>query len=220
MKHIHSVLLDVDGTLIDSNEQHAHAWHDYLKNKGINVPVERLSLMIGMGGDKLLTELYRRKLSEKEIKKMSQERDELYLASYASRVKPIPGAVEFVGQMASRGLRVALATSAADELLESIFRILPIEPFLVGYTTSSEVKHSKPSPDIFLTAIKKFGFEAPRTVVVGDTPYDIEAAKAVPCRVIAVLTGHYPFYMLGGADELWRDAQHLTRNMHKSLLAL
>lgn len=219
MKYVHSVLLDIDGTLIDSNEQHAHAWQAYLADHGLRLPVERIALMIGMGGDKILKELFHGELSDKKMERMSQERDQLYLDRFARRVKPIPGAVEFVAAMASRGLRVALATSASDDLLESIFRVVPVKSFIVGLTTASEVEHSKPSPDIFRNAIRKFGFEASRTVVVGDTPYDIEAAKDTPCRAIAVQTGHFPPYMLGGADELWPDVQHLTRNMSRSMLA-
>lgn len=219
MKQIQSVLLDIDGTLIDSNEQHARAWHEYLAGQGLKVPLGRLRLMIGMGGDRILRELYRDRLDEERMKAMTEERDELFLRRYASRVRPMPGAVEFVAAMAARGLRVALATSARDEMLDSIFRTVPVKPFIVGHTTSSEVKRSKPAPDIFLAAIRRFGFETGRTVVVGDTPYDIEAARAVPCRCVAVQSGHFPYSMLGGADELWRDVQHLTRAMSRSILA-
>lgn len=218
MKQTYYVLLDIDGTLIDSNEQHARSWQEYLAGQGLNLPVERLSIMIGMGGDRILKELYGGSLDKKRQKKMTAEIDELYLEKYAPRVKPLPGAAEFLAAMHARGLRVALATSARQELMEVIFRLVPLKPFIVGATTSSDVNESKPSPDIFLTAIRKFGFEPRRTVVVGDTPYDIMAAHAVPCPAIAVRTGHYPYQMLSGADEVWKDVQDLTRNMNRSLL--
>lgn len=214
-----NILLDIDGTLLDSNEQHAQSWKQLLDGEGRELPLGMIRLLMGMGGDKILEKVFGSERSEKEIEKLTTKRDNLYLSDYFHAVDVIPGALEFMRALFSRGYRVALCTSMREELLEGVLAKLPVLDYCVGYTHADDADGSKPDPDIFLAAIRKFGFEPARTVVVGDTPYDIEAARQVPCRVIAVGTGGYPYNLLTQADEFYENVMQLTRKLDDSLIA-
>lgn len=220
MRAIESVLLDFDGTLLDSNAAHAGAWKEYLAQKtGLDLPTGRVALMIGMGGDKIFQKLFGSKFSDREIKAMSNERDDLYMEQYFPRVKPIAGSVDFVRELAGRGFRLAVASSAKQKLLAPALKLVPIEPYLVGFSTPDEAEESKPAPDIFEAAMKKFDFDRNRTAVIGDSPYDVEAAKAASCRtVIGVLSGHFSYADLSLADEIYNDVDELRRKLDESAL--
>jgi HAD superfamily hydrolase (TIGR01549 family) len=215
---IENVLLDVDGTLLDSNEAHARAWVAILADHGITIPLARMRLLIGMGGDKILAHLTNGGIGEEEAEQISRERDELFLERYLAGVKAFPGVREFALALHTAGLRIILATSANQKLLEEFQRILGIEDFVYGVTTASDADASKPSPDILEAGIRRFALDQNRTVMVGDTPYDIEAARRVPCPSIAVRSGGFPAYMLDLADEVYDDIQDLTRNLQRSIL--
>jgi len=216
-----AVLLDFDGTLIDSNHAHAVAWRDYLeKETGLDLPASRLGMMIGMGGDKILTELFGDRFSPKQMKKMGEARDELYLKEQWSRVQPVPGAYQFVQNLYSRGYKVVLATSMSNELLETAYKLFPIQPFILGATTADMAEESKPSPDIFSAAMKKYALAPARTAVVGDSPYDIAAAKEALCRsTIAVRTGDFPDAVLATAAAIYDSVSQLDREFDSSPLA-
>jgi HAD superfamily hydrolase (TIGR01509 family) len=215
---IENVLLDIDGTLIDSNEAHARAWVDLLERYDAAIPLSRMRLMIGMGGDKILERIYGEKPDEKKIEKMGAERDEIFVSQYLPDVKVLPGAPDFVRTMYTKGLRVVLATSARETLLGDFRAMLQIDDWCHGFVTSTDVEASKPEPDILIAGIKKYGFDRNRTVMIGDSPYDIEAARAVPCRSIAVRTGGFPAQMLELADEQYESVLELSRLMPQSIL--
>lgn len=216
---VESVLVDVDGTLIYSNEYHARAWKETLERYGVELPISNLRLLIGMGGDKILAQIFGSSLDEKKKKAITQEVDSTYVEKYVWQVKAIPGAVELLRNLYTMGIRVALATSGKKQVFEAAMRVAPVLDYCVGYTTADDAHTTKPDPAIFLAAIRKFGFEAASTVAIGDTPYDIEAAKKVPCRAIAVRTGGFPYQMLALADEQYDSVDHLNRMLHTSILA-
>jgi HAD superfamily hydrolase (TIGR01509 family) len=220
LKDIRSVLLDFDGTLLDSNAAHAVAWKEYLEQKtGLRLPTLRLASMMGMGGDKIFKKLFPGEYSEKEIRKMSDERDDYYLETQMARVKPVAGAVEFVAELARRGIKVAIASSAKQKLLDPSLKLVPIEPYIVGFSTPDEASNSKPDPDIFTAGMEKFHFEPRHTAVVGDSPYDIQAADAAQCRaVVAVRSGNYPSTDLSMADEIYKDVNELRVKLDESIL--
>jgi HAD superfamily hydrolase (TIGR01509 family) len=219
MKQIENVLLDIDGTLIDSNEQHARAWVKTLDKLGYHQPLSHVRLLIGMGGDKILKMASGGKLSDAEIEKISKKRDEEFVKEYWGGLKPFPGAYELLQALHTRGYRVVFATSMGKELLERVFTILPFaKDFILGCTGADDVQNSKPDPDIFAAAVRRFGLDRNRTAVIGDSPYDIEAARNMGCKSIAVLTGRFPVQMLATADETHVDLHHLLRSLDKSLL--
>jgi HAD superfamily hydrolase (TIGR01509 family) len=220
VKDIQNVLLDFDGTLLDSNGAHAVAWKEYLEQKtALKLPIGRIALMMGMGGDKVFKELFGDEYSEKEIKKMSDERDDYYLETQMSHVKPIAGAVEFVGELARRGLKVAIASSAKQKLLDPSLKLVPVQPYILGFSTPDEASNSKPDPDIFVAGMKKFNFDPQHTAVVGDSPYDIQAARAALCRaVVAVRSGNFPSTDLSLADEVYTDVNELRLRLDQSVL--
>lgn len=220
MRRIESVLLDIDGTLLDSNEAHAQSWKTQLDKEGIPASLQQLRLLMGMGGDKILRKITGSSLTEGEAKRISKRRDELYLKDCFPHVKAFPGVIDLMKALVVRGQRVALATSATQELLDAMLRKLPIQDYVVGHATASEAGRSKPDHDIFEAAVKKFGFERNRTVAIGDSPYDVEAARRLPCYSIAVCTGGYPSYMLSTATEIYDDIVQLTRSIDKSMFAV
>jgi HAD superfamily hydrolase (TIGR01509 family) len=220
IKHIESVLLDIDGTLVDSNEAHARSWEDILSQNGYHVPLSELRLMIGMGGDKILEHVSDGRLSESEIEKISKKRDALFADEYLPHVKAIPGVEELLRSLWSRGLKVAFATSMKQELLKKVLKLIPhANSYVLGATDADQAANSKPDPDILSAALRRFAFDRARTALIGDSPYDIEAAHKLPCKAIAVLTGGFPAQMLQTADEIHPDIQHLTRGLSQSLLA-
>ena len=217
MRRVENVLLDIDGTLLDSNEPHAQAWVEALARHEIAVPLSRMRLLIGMGGDKILRKLAPG-MDPDKMKKIAAERDELFLEKHLQDVRLFPGVRELALALHTAGLRIILATSNKDKVLESFQEMLGIDDYVYGVTTASDATESKPSPDILLAGIRKFALDRNRTAMVGDTPYDIEAARKVPCPSIAVLAGGFPAQMLSLADELYLDIQELTRCLHDSLL--
>ncbi|MGI8907846.1 MAG: HAD family hydrolase [Candidatus Sumerlaeaceae bacterium] len=220
MKAIESVLLDFDGTLLDSNGAHAVAWKEYLKAAtGLDLPVGRVALMIGMGGDKIIRQLFGDRHSDSQIKNMTEKRDEHYLKTQMTRMKPVAGAVEFTGELARRGFQVAIASSARHELLDPALKLVPIQPYVVGFSTPDEAPQSKPSPDIFLAAMKKFSFDPNRTAVIGDSPYDMQAGRDAGCKaLVAVLSGHFSSADLSIADVVYKDVDELRRLLGSSIL--
>ncbi len=219
MRHIENVLLDIDGTLIDSNEQHALAWVKALDELGYHQPLSHVRLLIGMGGDKILAKASGGKLSEKEISKISKKRDEEFVKQYWDGLKPFPGAYQLLQALHTRGYRVVFATSMGKELLERVFTLLPFaRDFILGSTGADDVENSKPDADIFEAAVRRFGLDRNRTAVIGDSPYDVEAARKMGCKSVAVLTGRFPVQMLATADETHVDLHHLVRSLDNSLL--
>lgn len=223
MRETQNVLVDIDGTLIDSNRAHAMAWRQYLaEHLRTPLPLTRVQRMIGMGADKIIPEIFGPdKFSERQIKKMAEERDELYLKEFLPLVRPVPGAVELMRDLASNGYRVVLATSAKEPLLESAFKLAPVQKHILGYTTADESGESKPSPDILESAMAKYGFSPKHTAMIGDSPYDMLAAKRAGCRAaVAVRTGNFPDEELYLASEIFDTVDHLRRNLPKSVLAV
>ncbi len=219
-KVIRSVLLDLDGTLIDSNRAHAKAWQDALTERGKTVSYEEAHRVIGMGTDQLLP-LF---LSEQEISEWGDElierRGEIFKERYLQTVGPIPGAREFVYSLLERGLKVSLGSSAAPEELQQLAQAGGVVDLPIPATTSGDADKSKPEPDIWLAAMEGLGGEPETTAIVGDTPYDIEAAKKGGLKAIGVLTGGWSREELeaAGADEVYPDVSQLNARLGDSLL--
>jgi HAD superfamily hydrolase (TIGR01509 family) len=186
---IRAVLLDVDGTLIDSNDAHARAWLDALDEFGYDLPFERVRPLIGMGADKLLPALIGIAKDSDEGARLSKRRTEIFMTKYLSTVHPFPQVRELLQRMRRDGLTLVVATSAEGEELNKLARIAGITDLIEESTTSSDAASSKPDPDIIHAALARSGKSPRETLMLGDTPYDIEAAAAAGVRVIALRCG-------------------------------
>jgi HAD superfamily hydrolase (TIGR01509 family) len=221
MNRIKAVLFDVDGTLIDSVDAHARAWQAVLARHGYDIPFERVRRQIGKGSDHLLAALLPKDVVERLGEPIDRERAELFKREYLPQVRPFPGVRALFERIKADGRRIALATSAKWDELEVYKRIARIEDLVDVQTSSDDVEHSKPDPDIFRAALAKLKDVAPEeAIAVGDTPYDAEAAGKVGVRTIGLLCGGFPAAELeaAGCIALYQDPADLLKNYDRSPL--
>jgi HAD superfamily hydrolase (TIGR01549 family) len=193
IKLIKAVIFDVDGTLVDSVDLHARAWQEAFAHFGKQIPYERVRYQIGKGGDQLMPVF----LSKEELEEFGDElekyRGELFKREYMSRVRAFPEVRELFERINSDGKQIALASSAKGEELATYKKIANIEDLVEEETSKDDAEKSKPHPDIFEAALARLGDpKKSETIVVGDTPYDAEAAGKAGLRTIGFLCGGFP----------------------------
>jgi HAD superfamily hydrolase (TIGR01509 family) len=192
-----AVIFDVDGTLIDSNDYHARAWQETFARYEIETTVEEVRAQIGKGGDQLLPVFVPKEMIERVGEQMKGERTAYFKEKYLPLVRPFPKVRELFERLKADGVEAVLASSGKEEEVEEYKKIAGIADLLDDHTSSDDAEKSKPHPDIFLAAVEKLGNpDRSRVVVVGDTPYDAEAATKAGLRIVGVLCGGW------GADEL------------------
>ena len=179
------VVLDVDGTLMDTNYLHVEAWARAFEEVGHRVPRVQIHKQVGKGSELLIQEFVE---DEEKIEKVEELHTEYY-GGLQEHGHPLPGAKELISSLLERGYGVWFVTSAKDEELEHHMSELEAEDKLSGVVNSSAVENSKPAPDIFELTLKKAGASPDETVAVGDAIWDIESASAAGIRTVAVLTG-------------------------------
>ena len=198
---IEAVIFDIDGTLVDTVDFHAQSWDRTFQHFGHQIPYEQIRAQIGKGSDKLMPVFFSlEELNESDDgqsttfgERMRDYRRELYKREYHSRIKAFPQVRELFKRIKADGKRVALASSATKDDVATYKQIMDVEDLIDAATTTSEVESSKPEPDVFFVTLDKLGGIAPNNViVVGDTPYDAEAAGKANLRTIGVLSGGFP----------------------------
>lgn len=219
---IKAVIFDVDGTLVDSVDLHARAWQEAFAHFGKHFDFERVRSQIGKGGDQLMPVF----LSEEELAEFGEElekyRGELFKREYLSHVKGFPAVRELFQRVKAEGLQIALASSAKDDELKTYKKIADIEDLVEEETSSDDAEKSKPHPDIFEAALERLGEMKPsEAVVVGDTPYDAEAAGKAGMQTIGLLSGGFPEEDLraAGCVRIYRAPADLLANYDASPLA-
>ena len=213
-------LLDVDGTLVASNDAHAQAWVEAFKEFGYEVEFERVRPLIGMGGDHIIP-MFVPGISDKEGKgkQIVDRRKELIINKYAPDLVPTHGTRDLILHM-QQGLKLLVASSANSEELSVLVKAAGVDDLLDldAATTSSDAEASKPEPDILEVALKRLGLPAERVVMVGDTPYDIEAAKKVGVGTIALRCGGFSDGELKDAIAIYDDPADLLAHYDNSPL--
>ena len=207
-----AIIFDVDGTLLDSVDQHARAWQDAFREFGHDIPLGEIRAQIGKGGDTLLPVF----LSGQEIKRLGKRlegrRGEILKERYLPTIKAFPQVRALFERLLADGKHVALASSAKEDELETYKKIADISDLVEQQTSSDDADSSKPHPDIFLAALKRLNNPPPdQCVVIGDTPYDAEAATKAGIPVVGVLSGGFPEESLreAGAIAIYRDPADL-----------
>jgi HAD superfamily hydrolase (TIGR01509 family) len=193
------VLLDVDGTLVASNDAHAHAWAEAFADAGHDVPYARVRSLIGMGGEHLIEEVVGIPRDTRAHRKLSEHRSKLFRDRWLEKVTPLRGSRELVLRLRSAGYLLVIASSAKDEELAPLLEIAGVADLDLPRATSSDVEHSKPDPDILEAALRRLPVERSRAVLVGDTPFDVRAGRDASLDVIAVTTGGFSIEQLAGA---------------------
>ena len=221
MNH-HAAIFDIDGTLLDSVDFHAEAWRQAFLHFGRDIPFADLRSQIGKGGDQLLPVF----LSEREValvgKVIEKTRSDLFKRNFLARVKPFPEVRPLFERIRRDGLKIALASSSKQDEVAHYAKLLDIEDLIEAGTSTDDAKKSKPHPDIFEAALEKLGNpSAKKCVVLGDTPYDAEAAQKAGIKTIGVLCGGFPEEDLkkAGAVAIFRDPEDLLRRYDESPLA-
>ncbi len=218
----HAVILDVDGTLIDSVNLHAKAWQDALREFGHEVSLDDLRRQVGKGGDQLLPLFLPKDELEAVGKAVDERRSQIFKERYLHDVQPFPMVRELVQRMQADGLRVALASSAKKDELAAYKKAARIDDLLLAETSTDDAEKSKPNPDIFEAAMQRLGSpDAEQVVVVGDTPHDAEAAGKAGLRTIGLLCGGWPEEALrrAGCVATFHDPADLLAQYERSPLA-
>jgi HAD superfamily hydrolase (TIGR01509 family) len=183
-----AAILDVDGTLVDSNYQHTIAWHRAFRQVGVTPPIWRIHRHIGMGGDQLVSAVARQEIEDRHGDELRRA-EKRQFGKLIDEVCPFEGAGELIEQLDRRGSQVILASSASESEVERYIELLEAEEAVAAYTTADDVKRTKPEPDLVHAALDKAGSE--RAVMVGDSTWDISAAKRAGLETVAVLTGGF-----------------------------
>ncbi|MFC9955764.1 HAD family hydrolase [Streptomyces nigra] len=189
-------VLDVDGTLIDSNYHHALAWYRALRSVGETWPVWRLHRLIGMGGDQLVTALGGEDL-ERRVGDRVREQQGKEVDGLIEEMAPLPGARDLLLAIKERGHRLVLASSGKERHVDAFLDMLDARDIADDWTSSADVEASKPAPDLLHVALQKLGAppDAP-SVMIGDSVWDVEAAKRAGMPAFVVRSGGF------GDDEL------------------
>jgi HAD superfamily hydrolase (TIGR01509 family) len=212
-------ILDIDGTLVDTNYQHALAWYRAFRKHGLVLPVWRIHRHIGMGGDQLLPALSDEDFEREHGDDVRDDEKGLYM-EMIDEVEPMRDARRLIEQIKQRGHTAVLASSAKDEEVDHYLDLLDARSLADGWTSSADVQSTKPEPDLVHAALQKAGADAGDAVMIGDTPYDVEAAKRARVPTIAVLTGGFSEAELreAGAAEVFESVAELCGRLGETAL--
>lgn len=213
------VILDVDGTLVDSNDAHARAWVRALKEAGFDVPFARVRPLIGMGGDKLLPEVTGLEEDDPRAKRIGERRGEIFKKEYLPTLRAFPKTRELLLRMREEGLRLAVASSAKPDELQPLLELAGAADLIEGASSADEAESSKPDPDVVHAALDRLHMDPAEVVMIGDTPYDVEAASRAGARAIAFRCGGWHDDRLKGAVAIYDGPADLLARFAESPLA-
>jgi HAD superfamily hydrolase (TIGR01509 family) len=212
------VIFDIDGTLVDSNDAHAQSWVDTFSESGYEVPFDVVRPLIGMGGDKLLPDTIGVSQDSAEGKRLSKRRSEIFRERYLPRLRPLVGARQLVLRVRADDLKAVVATSAKDKELEGLLKAADVADLMQKRATASDAKRSKPDPDIVHAAVEESDISPNALVMLGDTPYDVEASTKAGVRIIAFRSGGWSDADLKGAAEIYDGPADLLSHYESSLI--
>ena len=213
-----TAILDIDGTLVDTNYHHALAWYRAFREHGIVLPVWRLHRHIGMGGDKFVAAVAGADVEERLGDELRKRWEKLF-DEVIDEIAAVDGAREFIADLKERGHRVVLATSSVEKHAEHFLDLLEARELADAWTTKDDVEASKPEPDLVHAALEKVG--GGEAMMVGDTPWDVEAARKAGVRTICVRTGGFSEQELreAGAAAVFESVAELRERLGETLFA-
>lgn len=218
MPNPRAVLFDLDGTLVDSNRLHVDAWVEAFADAGHRIDPARIAGQIGKGADNLVPALIPG-ADDDMAETLGDAHGRIFKARYLHTVRPFPDARALVERVHASGRMVALASSASAEELDHYQELLGLAGLVDVVTTIDDVGTSKPAPDIFTVTLRKAGLEAADVVVVGDSPFDLQAAAKAGMRAIGVRSGGFGDDALADALAIYDDVAALLADFDASPLA-
>lgn len=213
-----AVLLDIDGTLVDSNFLHVEAWAHAFVDLGLSVPSWQIQRSIGADSTELLGRLIGDQTEE--VQTRAKELHSTHYDELVPRLELLPGARELITDLHDRGVRIVLATSAPADELQALLKLLDIEDETYAVTSSEDVEKAKPEPDIISVALQKGGIDADHAIMIGDSTWDITAAGKAGVRAIGLLSGGTgeDDLMQAGAIAVYDGADDLRLHLADSAL--
>jgi HAD superfamily hydrolase (TIGR01549 family) len=211
-------ILDVDGTLVDTNYQHAIAWFRAFLRHDVVVPIWRIHRHIGMGGDQLIAAVAGDEVEERHGDDIREAESELY-KELIGEVRTMEGSRELIEDLRERDNVVVLASSAKDWEVEHYLELLDAKEIVDSWTTSADVEQTKPEPDLIKAALEKADADG-EAVLIGDTVWDVEAAKRAGVETLAVLTGGFSEQELrdAGARDVFTSVEELRHSLKETVL--
>jgi HAD superfamily hydrolase (TIGR01509 family) len=214
-----AVLLDVDGTLLDSNDAHASAWVEALRDAGHRVAFDDVRRLIGKGGDKLLAEVAGLSDDSREGAAISDRRGRIFCEKYLPQIQPFPRVRDLLQRLHRDDYRLVVATSAQEGEMKALLERTGGAEFFQRAASAADADHSKPDPDIVQAALKKARCRPDEALMLGDTPYDVEAATAAAVEAVGVRSGGWSSDALHGAIAVYDDAADLLARYDTSPFA-
>lgn len=213
-------VLDIDGTLVDTNYQHAIAWYRAFRQHGIVLPIWRIHRHIGMGGDQVVGALTDERTEREKGDDIRASEKTLYF-QLIDEVQPMNGSRELIEQLKARGHTVILASSAKQDEVDHYLDLLDARGLADDWTTSADVESTKPAPDLVTSALERAGGSPEDAVMVGDTPWDVEAAAKAGVPTVAVLTGGFAMSELeeAGAKAVFESVDELCQKLEQTPLS-
>jgi HAD superfamily hydrolase (TIGR01509 family) len=201
-----------------SNDAHARAFVDAGREMGVELEFGEVRRRIGMGGDKLIPQVAGFEEDSPRGEELSERKGTIFRERYLPALAPAPGARALLERLRDLGMRRVVASSAGAEILEELLQRAGVKDLVQGTTSATDVEASKPDPDVVLAALDEAGAPAERVVMIGDTPYDVEAARRAGVRLIAVRCGGWDDASLAGAAAVYDDPLDLLRHLADSPL--
>jgi HAD superfamily hydrolase (TIGR01509 family) len=203
MAHDRGIILDVDGTLIDSNDAHARAWVETGQALGYDIPFHTIRPLIGMGGDKVMPMVAGVEEDTPEGQRITETRGEIFRSRYLADLQPLPRVRELLTRLRDDGFQLVVASSASDDDLGLLLEQAGVADLIDSATSSGDADESKPEPDIVEAAISRSRHPRERLLMIGDTPYDVEAARRARVPIVAVRSGGWDAPDLEGARAVY-----------------
>jgi HAD superfamily hydrolase (TIGR01509 family) len=216
---LRGVIFDVDGTLVDSNDAHAQSWVEALDESGRHVPFERVRPLIGMGADKLLPAVAGIRADSPEGRTIAGRRGDIFRARYLPGLEAFEGAPQLIRALKQRGLQLAVASSAEKQELVPLLQIAGADGFFETRASGDDAAESKPDPDVVTVALRRLGCSPREAVMIGDTPYDVEAARSAGTGCIGFRCGGWGDEDLAGAIAVYDGPLDLLDRLEASPLA-
>ena len=212
-------VLDIDGTLVDTNYHHAVAWYRAFREHGIVLPVWRIHRHIGMGGDQLVAALTDDRTERAHGDEIRDSETKRYF-DLIDEVETMDGSRELIERLKQRGHTVVLASSAKEDEVDHYLDLLDARELADAWTTSADVEATKPAPDLVTAALDRAGGSSDDAVMIGDTPWDVKAADGAGVQTLAVLTGGFSVHELreAGALDVFESVRELCEQLDRTPL--